>query len=148
MAFAWSLQWWKVNVLNNQVEAAVRERQLLRPGLLEADRASRASRRLGLPHHLRRRVHPHEVGARKASSGRTEEAAGSTAHVEDRARAWHFLTGEVEHRPLHGFEDDPLHPVAVVGRRSAVEALDVPPTSHRPILVNRWLLRWRSCSNA
>src|SRR5260370_37151785 len=109
---------------DDQVEGAVRERQLFGGCLLELNRAV-GSRFLRLFHHLDRRVDAEQLGAREALARRSEQSSSATSNVENRAGIANLLLGELEHGSLDRVEDDALHPVAVVSAGPTVEAIDI-----------------------
>src|SRR5438309_8307854 len=113
----------------HQVEGSVRKRKLFRGRLTEFDRAVR-SRALRVLHHLDRRVDADEPCAGKATSRRFEQLAGAATDIEDCARTVNLLRRHLQDSSLNRVEDQALHPVAVVGCRPAVEAVDIVAVSH------------------
>jgi len=89
---------------------------------------SRAQR---VPHHLARRVDADEPCAGEASSRRFEQLTRPASDIENCAWTSNLLCGDLQDRSLDRVEDDPLHPVSVIGGRPAVEAVDVVTMSHR-----------------
>lgn len=62
--------------------------------------------------------------------GGPEQASRSATDVQNGARGDNLRRGQVEDGPLHRFEDETLQVVAVIGRRPAVEAIDIVPVRH------------------
>ncbi len=121
----------------DEVERSVWKRKVFRGRLPEFDGAigSRALREL---HHLDRGVDTDEPCAGEATSRRFEQLAGAATDIEDGARTANLLRRHLQDRSLNRVEDQALHPVAVVGCRPAVEAVDVVAVSHRLSIIGAW----------
>src|SRR4029077_248736 len=115
----------------HEVEGGGGKWQGLGHRLLKPNRAVRV-RGLRLPHHLDGRVDAAELRPGEPSLRETKQPTGATSDIEDCAWVGDLLGRELQHRALHGLEDDALHPVPVVLARPAVEALYVMSVCHHP----------------
>lgn len=114
----------------HQVEPAVWKWKGLRGRLPELNAAAGGSGGLSLADHLSRRVDALQRGAWESSLSGSEQPPCSATDIQNGLRACDLCSGEVKGCLLHRFEHEALQPVAVIGRRPAVEAVDIVPVSH------------------
>jgi len=131
---------------HDQVESAVRVRQLLR-GARRESQTIIIGHRPGRLDHRRRRINPGELDRLRSPGGKLpQQIAGAAPHVQDTAGTWHGGQSQVC-CTVRDVVVQPAEPAGLIAGRPPVERRYIMITRHQSILPSDFPARnWPGCA--